>query len=51
MHPCRLAQRVQLDHCSLGEYDSAVRVTRRRIEQARAGNAPAGAILVEGAAA
>lgn len=42
---------VQLDHCSLGEYERAIEFTRRRVQQARAGNAPAGAIVIEGALA
>lgn len=41
--------RVQLDHCSLGEYQRAVRDTAERIRQARTGNAPAGAIVLQGA--
>lgn len=40
---------VQLDHCSLGEYERAVEATRRRMQQARAGNAPAGAVVCMGA--
>lgn len=43
--------RVQLEHCSLGEFERARRETAERIRQARTGNAPAGAVIVEGAAA
>jgi hypothetical protein len=43
--------RVQLEHCSLGEFERAKHSTEVRIRQARAGNAPAGAIIVEGAIA
>lgn len=38
----------QLEHCSYGEFDRAYQATRERVSQARAGNAPAGAIVVEG---
>lgn len=38
--------RVQLDHCSLGEFERARRDSAERIRQARAGNAPAGAHVV-----
>jgi len=40
--------RIQLEHCSLGEYERAERATVNRVSQARAGNAPAGAIVIEG---
>lgn len=40
--------RVQLEHCSLGEFERAEALTRNRIFQARQGNAPAGAVIVEG---
>lgn len=43
--------RVQLEHCSLGEFERARRDTAERLRQARAGNAPAGARIVEGPAA
>jgi hypothetical protein len=39
----------QLEHCSLREYERAKDKTAQRIQQARAGNAPAGAIVIEGA--
>lgn len=42
---------VQLDNCSFHEYERAVSATVDRIRQARAGNAPRGAIVVEGAIA
>ena len=38
---------VQLDHCSLNELERARRDCTERIRQARAGNAPAGARVVE----
>lgn len=38
---------VQLDHCSLNELERARRDCTERIRQARAGNAPAGARIVE----
>jgi hypothetical protein len=41
--------RSQLEHCSLGEFDRARRDAAERVRQARAGNAPAGALVVEGA--
>ncbi len=41
--------RVQLEHCSLGEFDQAETLTRNRVFQARHGNAPAGARVIEGA--
>jgi len=43
--------RIQLEHCSLGEFDRARRDAAERVRQARAGNAPAGALVVEGARA
>jgi ethanolamine ammonia-lyase large subunit len=43
--------RVQLDHCSLREYERAKSDTVERMRQARAGNAPRGAIVIEGAIA
>lgn len=39
---------LQLQACSYGEFEAAYTSTRERIAQARAGNAPAGAIIVEG---
>lgn len=42
---------VQLGNCSFHEYERAVSATVERIRQARAGNAPRGAIVVEGAMA
>ncbi len=39
---------LQLGACSFAEFDLAFRRTRERIAQARAGNAPAGAIVIEG---
>ena len=42
---------VQLDHCCFHEYERAVDRTRERVRQARAGNAPRGAIVIEGAIA
>lgn len=39
--------RIQLDHCSLREFEDARRVAAERIRQARAGNAPVGARIVE----
>jgi hypothetical protein len=42
---------VQLDNCSFREYENAVDATRNRIAAARAGNAPHGAIVIEGAIA
>lgn len=39
---------VQLEHCDYGEFRRALDITHNRIAQARAGNAPAGAIIVEG---
>jgi hypothetical protein len=38
--------RVQLEHCSLGEFERARHDCTERIRQARAGNAPAGARMV-----
>lgn len=38
----------QLQACSYAEFDAAFTATRQRISQARAGNAPRGAIVVEG---
>jgi hypothetical protein len=43
--------RIQLECCSLGEFERAHRAVAVRISQARAGNAPAGAVIVEGAIA
>lgn len=43
--------RVQLQHCSLGEFDRARHDVAERVRQARAGNAPAGAHIVDGCAA
>lgn len=40
--------RMQLAECSYSEFDRAFRATRERISQARAGNAPRDAIVVEG---
>lgn len=40
--------RVQLDHCSAGEFERARQDTAERLRQARMGNAPAGAVIVEG---
>lgn len=40
---------IQLEHCSLGEFSRAKERTEVRVRQARAGNAPAGAIVIEGA--
>lgn len=39
---------VQLGACDYSEYCRALDNTHRRISQARAGNAPAGAVIVEG---
>lgn len=39
---------VQLEHCSLREFSSAVDRTAERVRQARTGNAPAGAIVIDG---
>lgn len=38
----------QLAECSYGEFERAFNDTRERIAQARKGNAPAGAIVIEG---
>lgn len=38
----------QLAECSYGEFERAFNTTRERIAQARKGNAPAGAIVIEG---
>ena len=38
----------QLQACSFAEFDAAFRATERRLSQYRAGNAPPGAIVVEG---
>jgi len=40
---------VQLQHASFREYEAAIADTTRRISQARAGNAPRGAIVLQGA--
>ena len=42
---------VQLQHASFREYESAIDDTTRRLTQARAGNAPRGAIVLQGALA
>lgn len=42
---------VQLDYASHTEYEQALEHTRHRIAAARAGNAPRGAIVIEGALA
>lgn len=39
----------QLPACSYGEFEQAVHRTAERMQQARAGNAPAGAIVIVGA--
>lgn len=39
---------VQLQHCSYGEFQHAFNRTAERVRQARAGNAPKGAIVIEG---
>lgn len=41
--------RVQIEHCSKGEFERAVNSTRNKVSQARAGNGPRGAIVIEGA--
>lgn len=41
----------QLAACSYSEFERALHATQQRISQARAGNAPAGAIVVQGALA
>lgn len=38
--------RMQLEHCSLGEFEKARRAVSERIRHARAGNVPAGAHVV-----
>ncbi len=38
----------QLSECSYAEFERAFNLTRQRIAQARAGNAPRGAVVVEG---
>lgn len=43
--------RIQLDYCSLREFERARHDTAERMRQARAGNAPAGAVVIEGAIA
>lgn len=40
--------RIQLEHCSLREFERARADTVERIRQARAGNAPRGAVVIEG---
>ena len=40
--------RVQLQACSYGEFERAYTATAERVRQARAGNAPADAVVVEG---
>ena len=44
-----LIHRIQLDHCSVREYVDAVESTKRHMQAARAGNAPAGAVVCVGA--
>ncbi len=39
---------VQMQHCSYGEFERAWHRTHERVRQARAGNAPRGALVVEG---
>ena len=39
---------VQLAACSYGEFETALTTTHNRVAQARAGNAPAGAIVITG---
>lgn len=39
---------LQLQACSYGEFEAAYTTTRNRIAQARAGNAPLGAIVIQG---
>lgn len=39
---------VQMQVCSYSEFEEAFQRTTRRVAQARAGNAPAGAIVIEG---
>jgi hypothetical protein len=43
--------RVQIEHCSKGEFERAVNTARNKVRQARAGNAPRGALVIEGAIA
>jgi hypothetical protein len=43
--------KIQLEHCSLREFERARDATVERVRQARAGNAPKGAIIIEGAIA
>lgn len=38
----------QIEVCSYGEFEDALQATQRRLQQARAGNAPRGAVIVEG---
>ena len=38
----------QLSCCDMGEFERALLSTHQRVAQARAGNAPAGAIVIEG---
>ena len=38
----------QLQSCDMGEFERALLSTHQRVAQARAGNAPAGAIVIEG---
>jgi len=40
---------IQLRHATQSEFERAYRATEQRIAQARAGNAPTGAIVIEGA--
>lgn len=39
---------VQLSSCTFGEFERAMAATERRLDQARRGNAPAGALVVVG---
>lgn len=39
---------VQLTHCSHGEFERAMDAAHNKVSQARAGNAPPGAVIVEG---
>lgn len=39
---------IQLRHCSYGEFERAYQRTLERLRQARGGNAPKGAIVIEG---
>lgn len=56
LHPTEMAalawlidlHAVQLLSCDYSEFERALDLTRNRIAQARAGNAPAGALIIEG---